>query len=87
MQVELLSRGVKAELEPQVQVQFKGVIVRDYAADLLVADRIAVELKTDAVYQAVHEAQLLNKLRGTGMKLGLLINFGRENVECKRMVF
>ena len=87
MQVELQSRGIKVELEPKIQVQFKGVIVGDYAADLLVADKIIVELKTDASYQPAHEAQPLNELRGTGIKLGYLINFGRERVEYKRMVF
>jgi|SRR5882724_7151521 len=87
MQVELQSRGLKVKLEPKIQVQFKGVIVGDYAADLLVEGKIIVELKTDAVYQAVHEAQLVNELRGTGIKLGYLINFGREKVEYKRMVF
>jgi len=70
MQIEIQLRGVKVELEPLIEVQFKGVIVGDYAADLLVADKIIVELKTDAVYQAVHEAQLLNELRGTGIRLG-----------------
>ena len=87
LQVELELRGVKAELEPKIKVQFKGVIVGDYAADLLVENKIIVELKTDAAYQSIHEAQLLNELRGTGMKLGFLINFGRERVEYKRMVF
>lgn len=87
MQVELEARGIKVELEPKIKVQFKGVIVGDYAADLLVADKIIVELKTDSLYQAVHEAQLLNELRGTGIKIGYLINFGRERVEYKRMVF
>jgi GxxExxY protein len=87
MQVELQSCGVKVELEPKIQVQFKGVIVGDYAADLFVAGKIIVELKTDATYQSSHEAQLLNELRGTGTKLGYLINFGREKVEYKRMVF
>jgi GxxExxY protein len=87
MQVELQARGVKVELEPKVQVQFKGVIVGDYAADLLVEGKIIVELKTDIAYQSVHEAQLLNELRGTGIRLGYLINFGREKVEYKRMVF
>ena len=48
---------------------------------------IVVELKTDAAYQSIHEAQLLNELRGTSIKLGYLINFGRERVEYKRMVF
>src|ERR1700734_3968594 len=60
MQVEPQSRGVKVELEPKIQVQFKGVIVGDYAADLLVGEKIIVELKTDTAYQSVHEAQLLN---------------------------
>jgi GxxExxY protein len=87
MQVELETRGVKVELEPKIQVQFKGVIVGDYAADLLVEGKIIIELKTDQVYQSVHEAQLLNELHGTGIKLGYLINFGRERVEYKRMVF
>jgi GxxExxY protein len=68
-------------------VLFKGVIVGDYIADMLVDGKIIVELKTDSVYQAVHEAQLLNELRGTGIKLGFLINFGRDKVEYKRMVF
>jgi len=87
MQVELLARGVEVDLEPQIKVQFKGVIVGDYAADLLVAKQIIVELKVDSAYQPVHEAQLLNELRGTGIRLGFLINFGREKVEYKRMVF
>jgi GxxExxY protein len=87
LQVELELRRVRVELEPKIKVQFKGVIVGDYAADLLAADKIIVELKTDAAYQTLHEAQLLNELRGTGIKLGFLINFGRERVEYKRMVF
>jgi GxxExxY protein len=87
LQVELQLRGIKVELEPKIQVQFKGVVVGDYAADLLVVDKILVELKTDPGYQPLHEAQLLNELRGTGIKLGYLINFGRERVEYKRMVF
>ncbi len=87
MQVELEARGLEVELEPKIKVQYKEVIMGDYAADLLVEGKIIVELKTDPVYQAVHEAQLLNELRGTGMRLGYLINFGRERVEYKRMVF
>jgi len=87
LQVELQARGVTVELEPKMQVKFKGVVVGDYAADLLVAGQIVVELKTEAAYQSLHEAQLLNELRGTGIHLGYLINFGRERVEYKRMVY
>ena len=86
MQVELTLRKVKVELEPKLQVHFKGVIIGDYAADLLVEDRIVVELKADPEYQPAHEAQLLNELKATQVRLGYLINFGRTKVEYKRMV-
>ncbi len=86
MQVELTLRKVKVELEPKLQVHFKGVIVGDYASDLLVEDKILVELKTDPEYQPAHEAQLINELKGTRLRLGFLINFGRAKVEYKRMV-
>jgi len=49
--------------------------------------RRMVDSKTDAAYQSIHEAQLLNELRGTKVRIGFLINFGREKVEYKRMVF
>jgi len=87
LQVELGLRKVPVEMEPRIKVQFKGVVVGDYAADLLIAERVIVELKTDVSYQSLHEAQLLNELRGTGIRLGYLINFGREKLEYKRMVF
>ena len=87
MHVELQARGLKVEIEPKITIQFKGAIVGDYAADLLVEGKIIVELKTDATYQSLHEAQLLNELRGAEIRVGYLINFGRERVEYKRMVF
>ena len=87
LQVELQLRGLKVELEPKIKVRFKDVIVGEYAADLLVEDKIMVELKADAAYQPLHEAQLLNELRATGVKLGFLINFGRQKVEYRRMAF
>ncbi|NBV22094.1 MAG: GxxExxY protein [Proteobacteria bacterium] len=86
LQVELAQRMLKAELEPKLQVHYKGAIVGDYAADLLVADQIIVELKTAPEYEPAHEAQLLNELKGTRIRLGYLINFGRAKLEFKRMV-
>jgi len=86
LQVELAQRMLKAELEPKLEVHYKGAIVGDYAADLLVADQIIVELKTDPEYEPAHEAQLLNELKGTRIRLGYLINFGRAKLEFKRMV-
>jgi GxxExxY protein len=87
MQVELESRGLKAETESKIKVWYKGVIVGDYQADLFVNDAVIVELKVAKDYQANDEPQLLNELKATGIKVGLLMNFGRTKVEFKRFVF
>jgi GxxExxY protein len=87
MQVELLRRGQTAELERKIKVIYKDVIVGDFEADVFVADKVIVELKISKAYRPEDEAQLLNELKATGIKVGLLINFGREKVEFKRMVF
>ena len=87
MREELKSRGHSAEMEHRIPVQYKGVPVGDYAADLLVANRVLVELKVSSEYQTADEAQLLNELKATGIKVGLLINFGRTKIRFKRMVF
>ena len=87
MQVELLQRGHTTELEPALEVKYKGVIVGNYAADLLVDGKVIVELKVAQTYNPKDEAQLLNELKATGMIIGLLINFGKEKVEFKRFVY
>ena len=87
LQVELLRHGIMAELERRLTVRYKGVVVGDYDADLVVADAVLVELKVAPQYDKRDEAQLLNELKTSGIKLGLLINFGRSKVEVKRLVF
>jgi GxxExxY protein len=85
--LELQSRGMAAVMEAKIQVLYKGVIIGEYEADLLVQNCVLVELKIAREYQPADEAQLLNELKATGIKVGLLINFGRSKVEFKRMVF
>ena len=87
MKVELDLRGVPSVLEAPIKVNFKNQLVGDYFADLLVADVVIVELKVAKAYNSADEAQLLNELKATGIKVGLLINFGKEKVEFKRMVY
>ncbi len=77
LQVELIRRGVAAEIERRIQVQFKGAVVGDYDGDLIVADSVAVEIKVNPQYDKRDEAQLLNELKATGLKVGLLVNFGQ----------
>ena len=87
MQVELRLRGLSAELESAIKVRFKDELVGDYCADIFVEECVIVEIKVARSYRSEDEPQLLNELKATGIQVGLLINFGREKVEFKRMVF
>ncbi len=87
LQVELLRRELNAEIEKRIQVQYKGTVVGDYDADLIVDDCVAVEIKISPQYDKRDEAQLLNELKATGLKVGVLLNFGRTKVEFRRLVF
>ena len=87
LQVELVRRGCSAEIEKRIQVLYKGVVVGDYDADLIVDNCVVVEVKIAAEYDKRDEAQFLNELKATGTKVGLLLNFGRTKVAYKRLVF
>jgi GxxExxY protein len=87
LQVELLRRGFRVELEKRITVRYKDVVLGEYDADFLVEDVVLVEVKIAPQYDKRDEAQLLNELKATGIKLGLLLNFGRSKVEFKRLVF
>ncbi len=87
MKAELNHRGVAVELEAKINVSYKGQLVGEYYADLFVADRVLVELKVAKKYNSADESQLLNELKAASIKVGLLINFGRDKVEFKRLVY
>ena len=87
LQVELLRRDAAAELGKRVQVFYKGTVVGDYDIDVLVDSSVAVEIKMAPQYDKRDEAQLLNELKATGLKVGMLVNFGRTKVEYKSLVF
>ncbi len=87
MKVELDLRNILCELEAAIKVYFKQKLVGEYYADLFVNRCVIVELKVAASYNRADEAQLLNELKATGVKVGLLINFGKDKVEIKRLVY
>jgi GxxExxY protein len=87
MKVELEARGLTAAMESQIKVIYKSEIVGYYQRDLFVNGVVIVELKVAKDYLQADEPQLLNELKATGIKVGLLINFGRTRVEFKRLVF
>lgn len=84
--IELRDAGLAVETQRPVRVHYKQELVGDYIADIIVEDKVLIELKACRELAPEHEAQLLNYLRATQMKLGLLINFGQSKVQIKRLV-
>jgi len=84
--IELKEQGFKAESQMPVKVFYKKKVVGEYIIDMLVERKVIVELKTVEKFDNVHEAQLLNYLKASGIQVGLLINFKHPKVEIKRMV-
>jgi GxxExxY protein len=83
---ELVNMGLHCEQEVAFKVKYKDVVVGDYCADLIVEKRVLVELKACAGLDSVHEAQILNYLKASGIKVGLLMNFGKPKLQYRRFV-
>ncbi|MEN8780275.1 MAG: GxxExxY protein [Desulfobacterales bacterium] len=86
LMIELRGRGLRVENQVSLKVSYKGQIVGEYFADLLVEERVIVEIKSVANLLKEHQAQLLNYLKATGISVGLLVNFTGDKAEIKRMV-
>ena len=82
--LELKENGISVETEVPITVYYKDNIVGEYRADMVVGNRVIVELKAIQNLLPVHEAQLVNYLTATNVDNGLLINFGGEKIEIKR---
>ena len=84
--IELRERGLKAENRVPIKVFYKDEVVGEYIADILVEEKVILELKAVDRLEKIHEAQILNYLKATGVQIGLLINFTHPKAEIKRMV-
>jgi GxxExxY protein len=78
--------GLACEREVPFKVKYRDVIVGDYCADLIVENRVLIELKACVALDSVHEAQILNYLKASGIRVGLLLNFGKPRLEYRRFV-
>ena len=87
LSIELTNRGLTVEKQVPIKVVYKENPVGDYIADMLVEKKVIIEVKTVGKLDKIHEAQLLNYLKATGIHLGLLVNFKHPKAEVKRMVF
>lgn len=80
---ELKAMGLVFEQQKPLLVEYKGRIVGEYIADFVVEDKVIVELKAVEKFVDIHEIQLKNYLKATGLEVGLLLNFGKS-VDVRR---
>lgn len=86
MIIELVRSGLAVEVEKPIAVYYGANVIGTFEADLVVEQRVILELKAKESLHVAHEAQLLNYLRATEVELGLLLNFGKR-AEFKRKYF
>jgi GxxExxY protein len=86
LMIELDKAGLSAEPQAPIKVFYDDRIVGDFIADIIVEDKVILELKSVKELHPAHEAQLTNYLKATCIEVGLLINFA-ESVQIKRRVF
>jgi len=84
---EIAKRGLNVASQVPFPVTYKGDLVGYYVADLVVEDRLLVELKCVECFSSEHMAQCINYLRASHLRLALLINFQRPKVEWKRVIY
>jgi len=79
-------RGISYDRQAQLAVRYKDIVAGEFRADFLIEGKVVVELKAIKALSSVEEAQLLNYLKGTGYRVGLLLNFGGSSLEHKRRI-
>lgn len=77
---------IPAKQQAPVTVYFEGKVVGDYFADILIDDKIILELKSAENIVDAHRAQTLNYLKATGLTLAIIVNFGKKKLEYERLV-
>ena len=88
LELELTGQAIPFEAQPRIRIHYKGQLLKkDYIGDLIVIGQILVELKAEERLMPRDEAQLINYLKATRLRVGLLVNFGAHpKLEWKRLV-
>ncbi|NDI76274.1 GxxExxY protein [Psychrilyobacter piezotolerans] len=82
----LKENNIKIEQQKQIIIEFHKKEIGNYISDLLIEDKIIVELKVATQIKEVHKAQVANYLKATNKKLGIILNFGKEKLKFERVV-
>ncbi|MCY4557280.1 MAG: GxxExxY protein [Chloroflexi bacterium] len=86
MAIAVSEAGLRVRTQAPIEVLFRGQVVGEFYADLLIDDKVIVELKAvPSPLAPIHEAQLINYLNATGVQVGLLMNFGQPKLQYRRL--
>jgi len=83
---ELLARNIMFERQKNIEIKYKGDTIGEYRLDVVVDEKVILELKAVGDLNEVFKSQLLSYLKATGYKLGILANFGVKSLQYKRIV-
>ncbi len=86
MIIELKKLGLSCQRQQLVKVYYDGEQVGHYYADIIVEDKIIIELKAAETLREEHEAQLVNYLRASDIEVGILLNFGKKPQHKRRVL-
>ncbi|MDP7058451.1 MAG: GxxExxY protein [Nitrospinaceae bacterium] len=84
--IELRKADLEVEQQKKINVKYESDVVGGYIADFVVNKSVLLEIKATKSIDKVHQAQLLNYLKATGLRVGLVLNFGASRLGTKRVV-
>ena len=85
---EFVGQAIPFKSQPSVEILYKGKpLTKTYQPDFVCFDEVIIEIKALSRLTGVEESQLINYLKATGLKVGLLINFGAKSLEYKRLIY
>jgi len=85
--VELSQAGITFQCQKQFEIYYKSEKVGNYFADIVVEEKLLIELKALSCFSREHDAQVMNYLKASGLTVGLLLNFGVTKLGIRRMVW
>ena len=88
LDIEFRSQGIPYKAQPAIEIFYKGrLLEKKYQPDFICFNEVIVEIKALGELSGTEESQIINYLKATGLKVGLLINFGSKSLEYKRFVY
>ncbi len=83
---ELSESGLKVSQQQSIEVNYAAIVVGHYIADIVVEEKVIIEIKVASKLDEVHAAQTINYLKATGYPVALLLNFGKPKIEIRRFI-